>query len=176
MVCILLLVHNNLHGMIGGSLKHFPKAVCRIIFSICTNILNVKKCEKLFCFFNLRPNASVKCTHTTSTSPIYVVRAGAFFFWSCLCRLHVFVFSAVLKIQSAWNRNLTQRCNHQSPLEFLLKTLRQTTNVSHVTSGYICDEVNRSSKNHPKKHMVRWWIHCICMKDIKDLHRWKDTN
>lgn len=80
MVCILLLVHNNLHGMIGGSLKHFPKAVCRIIFSICTNILNVKKCEKLFCFFNLRPNASVKFTHTMSTSPIFVVRAGAFIF------------------------------------------------------------------------------------------------
>lgn len=95
MVWILLLVHNNLHGMIGGSLKHFPKAVCRIIFSICTNILNVKKCEKLFCFFNLRPNASVKCTHTTSTSPIYVERAGAFFSFGLVSAGFMFLFLAL---------------------------------------------------------------------------------
>lgn len=43
MVWILLLVHITLHGMIGGLLKHFPKAVCGIIFFICKSILNVKK-------------------------------------------------------------------------------------------------------------------------------------
>lgn len=69
MVWILLLVHITLHGMIGGLLKHFPKAVCGIIF-VCIKkktLLNVKRgC----CFFYRRLNASVTVTHTTSTSPI----------------------------------------------------------------------------------------------------------
>ncbi len=66
MVWILLLVHITLHGMIGGLLKHFPKAVCGIIF-ICKNIF---ECQKRKLFFYLRLNASVTVTHTTSTSPI----------------------------------------------------------------------------------------------------------
>lgn len=35
MVWILLLVHITLHGMIGGLLTHFRKAVCGIMFFIC---------------------------------------------------------------------------------------------------------------------------------------------
>lgn len=49
MVWILLLVHITLHGMIGGLLKHFPKAVCGMIFSICKNIFECQK--KASCFF-----------------------------------------------------------------------------------------------------------------------------
>lgn len=49
MVWILLLVHITLHGMIGGLLKHFPKAVCGIIFFICKN---TSECQKrTLCFF-----------------------------------------------------------------------------------------------------------------------------
>lgn len=81
MVWILLLVHITLHGMIGGLLKHFPKAVCGIIFFICKNIFECQKKKSCF-FFYLRLNASVTVTHTTTTSPISVERAG-FFFLSC---------------------------------------------------------------------------------------------
>lgn len=50
MMWILLLVHITLHGMIGGLLKHFPKAVCRknsfffclIIFGYFRANMNVK--------------------------------------------------------------------------------------------------------------------------------------
>ena len=68
MVWILLLVHITLHGMIGGLLKHFPKAVCGII-SICKNVSDCQK-KKAACLFYLSLNASVTFTHTTSTSPI----------------------------------------------------------------------------------------------------------
>lgn len=47
MMWILLRVHITLHGMIGGLLKHFPKAVCGIIF-ICKNI---SECQKRKLFF-----------------------------------------------------------------------------------------------------------------------------
>lgn len=51
MVWILLLVHITLHGMIGGLLKHFPKAVCGIIF-ICKNTFECQKKRMLFfCLF-----------------------------------------------------------------------------------------------------------------------------
>lgn len=43
LVWILLLVHITLHGMIGGLLKHFPKAVWGIIFFIYKTVLNVKQ-------------------------------------------------------------------------------------------------------------------------------------
>ena len=42
-VWVLLLVHITLHGMIGGLLKHFPKAVCGIIFFICLKKKKKKK-------------------------------------------------------------------------------------------------------------------------------------
>lgn len=70
MVWILLLVHITLHGMIGGLLKHFPKAVCGII-SICKN---VSECQKkmlfFFVLFYLSLNSSVTFMHNMSTSPI----------------------------------------------------------------------------------------------------------
>lgn len=51
MVWILLLVHITLHGMIGGLLKHFPKAVCGIISIRKKNIFECQK--KGSCFFFL---------------------------------------------------------------------------------------------------------------------------
>lgn len=67
MVWILLLVHITLHGMIGGLLKHFPKAVCGIIFFICKNILNVKKES---CFLSLSQSICHIHAHHKHKSPI----------------------------------------------------------------------------------------------------------
>lgn len=52
MVWILLLVHITLHGMIGGLLTHFRKAVCGIMFFICKNVFECQK-RKLFFFLSL---------------------------------------------------------------------------------------------------------------------------
>lgn len=135
MVWILLLVHITLHGMIGGLLKHFPKAVCGIIFFICKSILNVKKES---CFFYLSLKASVTFTHTTSTSPILSWESRIFFlfYFSQFSGLPVFVFGADQKMQSAWNSHHSQPQSaiHTDAifplvtlnLEFLLETLRHT--------------------------------------------------
>lgn len=51
MVWILLLVHITLHGMIGGLLKHFPKAVWgNYLFFIYKNSF---ECQKESCFLSL---------------------------------------------------------------------------------------------------------------------------
>lgn len=59
MVWILLLVHITLHGMIGGLLKHFPKAVCGIIFFICKTTFECQKKDAVFLVFFLSPSQCI---------------------------------------------------------------------------------------------------------------------
>ena len=113
-VWVLLLVHITLHGMIGGLLKHFPKAVCGIIFFICLKkkkkkktLLNVKKKkeEAVFFFLFFFPSPS-RCichshthththshTHTTSTKSNLSWESGTFFFISFISFFFFFFFT-----------------------------------------------------------------------------------
>lgn len=106
MMWILLRVHITLHGMIGGLLKHFPKAVCRIIF-ICKNISECQK-RKLF-FISVSMHLSCSCTTRVQFKlrerDIFFVFIFSFFSVSQRLReLPVSVSSANPKMQSAWNR------------------------------------------------------------------------
>lgn len=89
MVWILLLVHITLHGMIGGLLKHFPKAVCGIIFFICgkknkKTLLNVtKKKEAVFfccCFFFISVSIHPSQSRTPRAQVQFKLRERDFFF------------------------------------------------------------------------------------------------
>lgn len=104
MVWILLLVHITLHGMIGGLLKHFPKAVCGIIF-ICKNIF---ECQKRKLFF-LSPSQCICHSHAHHEHKVqFKLRERDFFVVWRLGGLPVSVFSADPKMQSAWNHHLSR--------------------------------------------------------------------
>lgn len=108
MMWILLRVHITLHGMIGGLLKHFPKAVCRIIF-ICKNISECQK-RKLF-FISVSMHLSYSCTPRVQFKlrerDVFSFLFFPFFPVSRRLReLPVLVSSTNLKMQSAWNRRL----------------------------------------------------------------------
>lgn len=90
MVWILLLVHITLHGMIGGLLKHFPKAVCGIIFFICKNIFECQK--KKSCFFFISVSMHLSQSRTPRPQVQFQLREQDFFFClatprqaSCFC-------------------------------------------------------------------------------------------
>lgn len=129
---ILLRVHITLHGMIGGLLKHFPKAVCGIIF-ICKNISECQK-RKLF-FISVSMHLSYSCTPRVQFK---LRERDIFSFFSVSRRLRelpVLVSSTNLKMQSAWNRRLLRPLSPAHTkisqlfflnLGFLLQTLSRT--------------------------------------------------
>lgn len=80
MVWILLLVHITLHGMIGGLLKHVPKAVCRIVIFICENTSECGR-RKLFSFY-LRLNVSL-VTIAPRAQAQFELREEVFFPFCC---------------------------------------------------------------------------------------------
>lgn len=136
MVWILLLVHITLHGMIGGLLKHFPKAVCGIIF-ICKEkkqqqkkphtLLNVKKRKLFFIAVSMHLSQS----RTPRAQVQFKLREGDVFFlffsysfclfvWSRDGRARCLFLSLAL-IRKCSQHGIarvlyTQRCNLSSPL------------------------------------------------------------
>lgn len=142
MMWILLRVHITLHGMIGGLLKHFPKAVCGIIF-ICKNISECQK-RKLF-FISVSMHPSYSCTPRVQFKlrerDIFLFLFFPFFPVSRWLReLPVLVSSTNLKMQSAWNHRLLR------PLSPAHTKIRQ---LFFLNLGFLLQTLSRTNLSEP---------------------------
>lgn len=149
MMWILLLVHITLHGMIGGLLKHFPKAVCGMIFSICKNIFECQKKQAVF----LSPSQCHIYAHHEHKSNLSWESGRFLFFCFLSCDGSAgFVSLSFALIRKCSQREIAISCGHSgytqrhrddpvlSNIELLLGTLRHT-NFPEVQSGQSYDRM-----------------------------------